>query len=709
MIRVFNRSLNRSFNRSGQVLTARAVQRRTVVLVLALTALASASARAATVTGTFTYAKVVNGVTGASVQRPIAFAYVEIYTKGYGFFDTWGFAGSTVTDATGAIRFTDPLCHIGNYDVRIYSQNYAAVVIPKDQIISNGAFSTEPGRPNTIITHAASSCSDTFDFSSDFTDVYTSEHFNLAEAVRRAFDYASARRDPRETDPLTQAAIQPSSVSVSSWYNYTVDQVVINNASVFDDAGVIHEYGHWLEKHLSTFAPIAAIHDGCTARDVGNSYTLNTPGHAWMEGFADYFAQAVVTSLPTGTLISAPFPQATGGTTPLPSLETPPPCNVVGTQAGTPGNGWIVTASAVEDNVAAILWDLTDRGSNESFDVSSGQGTAIFQIFDRELTQLPWNPRIEDFYCAWVARGLQKRPIDLLFANRGIPLPWCSSYAERMVWRPSTGEWLATSDSGAPMVDQQWGMVGDIPVPGFYDGDGIADFAIFRPSTGEWWIKTSMGGDTVQVWGGVGDVPVQADYDNDGITDIAFWRPSTGTWHILQSSAGYRSQQLGIAGDVPVPGDYDGDGKIDLAVWRPGSDRRTPAGAPSSPSGMWYVINSSTGAVTQQQWGTPGDIPVPADYDGDGKTDFAVWRPSSGTWFVINSGNGVATSQQWGTSGDVPVPGQWDGDGRADLAVWRPSSGQWLINTPGSTGARVLQWGLFGDVPIKPGPRYTVR
>jgi hypothetical protein len=46
-----------------------------------------------------------------------------------------------------------------------------------------------------------------------------------------------------------------------------------------------------------------------------------------------------------------------------------------------------------------------------------------------------------------------------------------------------------------------------------------------------------------------------------------------------------------------------------------------------------------------------GDIPLPGDYDGDGETDVAVFRPSTGTWFV-NGGTAVA----WGTSGDVPLP-----------------------------------------------------
>ena len=92
------------------------------------------------------------------------------------------------------------------------------------------------------------------------------------------------------------------------------------------------------------------------------------------------------------------------------------------------------------------------------------------------------------------------------------------------------------------------------------------------------------------------------------------------------------------------PADYDGDGKTDIAVYRPAT-------------GVWFIINSATSSVGAQPWGVSSDIPVPGDYDGDGKTDIAVYRPATGVWFIINSATSSVGAQQWGALGDQPPPG----------------------------------------------------
>ncbi|HXW05577.1 MAG TPA: choice-of-anchor Q domain-containing protein [Vicinamibacterales bacterium] len=139
--------------------------------------------------------------------------------------------------------------------------------------------------------------------------------------------------------------------------------------------------------------------------------------------------------------------------------------------------------------------------------------------------------------------------------------------------------------------------------------------------------------------------------------------------------------------------DFDGDRRSEIAIYRPAS-------------GSWYYLESVTGftAGTARIWGAPLDIPVWGDYDGDGRTDVTVYRPSTGHWFVLQSSTayGARATYQWGTTGDMPVPGDYDGDGTTDVAIYRPSTGMWyvLFSASGFTAGAGYGWGAGQDIPI---------
>jgi hypothetical protein len=158
-------------------------------------------------------------------------------------------------------------------------------------------------------------------------------------------------------------------------------------------------------------------------------------------------------------------------------------------------------------------------------------------------------------------------------------------------------------------------------------------------------------------------------------TRLTVWRPSTASWYV-RGRAG--AVIRGSAGDVPVVADFDGDGTPDLTTW-------TPA------TGTWTIRYSASRRVGRVVLGAAGHRPVPADTDGNGRIEAITWDPATGLWHR----RGVA-AVRWGTQpGDVPVPGDYSGDGRADLAVWRPSSGTWHIR-----GVGTITLGSAWHVPV---------
>ena len=147
--------------------------------------------------------------------------------------------------------------------------------------------------------------------------------------------------------------------------------------------------------------------------------------------------------------------------------------------------------------------------------------------------------------------------------------------------------------------------------------------------------------------------------------------------------------RVGLTVKRSAPGDFDGDGKSDITVFRPST-------------GTWYELLSGSNYTTAVgiQWGNGLDTPVTGDYDGDGKSDIAVFRPSNGTWYIVYSSTGTAVGVQWGNGNDVPVAADYDGDGKTDIAVFRPSNGTWYIVYSGTGTAVGVQWGNGNDVPV---------
>jgi uncharacterized delta-60 repeat protein len=228
----------------------------------------------------------------------------------------------------------------------------------------------------------------------------------------------------------------------------------------------------------------------------------------------------------------------------------------------------------------------------------------------------------------------------------------------------------------------------------------------------------------------------EADFDNNGKTDLIVHRPGNNTIYFLKDNGNYtthiplftsankfipeyseffpgsptafrnnvrywsngtfREEWLGSVSccgfatafgspsDLPIGGDYDGDGNTNIATF--------------SANGDW-TYRDNQNIDRGYHWGTTGDKPVPADYDNDGITDYAIFRPSTGVWWIHRSSNDSYFTVPFGLSADIPLTGDYDADGKADFVVYRPSNGTWYLQMT-TEGFKAVQFGLSTDIPV---------
>ena len=152
-----------------------------------------------------------------------------------------------------------------------------------------------------------------------------------------------------------------------------------------------------------------------------------------------------------------------------------------------------------------------------------------------------------------------------------------------------------TNTQGVADVSFFFGIPGDFPVAGDFNGDGCDTVSIYRPSEGRFYVVNELGSndgglgaaDYSFLFGVLGDKPFVGDFDGDGVDTVGLHRESSGLVYFRNTNTtGVADFEFvfGIPNDMLVAGDWDGDGNDTIGVYRPST-------------GMFYVRNSNTAGI----------------------------------------------------------------------------------------------------------------
>ncbi len=220
--------------------------------------------------------------------------------------------------------------------------------------------------------------------------------------------------------------------------------------------------------------------------------------------------------------------------------------------------------------------------------------------------------------------------------------------------------------TGLPDQVERYGEAGDLPVAGDWDGDKIDSLGIYRQ--GVFHLRPArladadgnpVGEEITVEFGLPGDLPVVGDWDGDGVDTIGVYRQ--GQFLLRNSNRSGPPDiiiNFGEAGDLPLAGDWDGDGQVTVGVYNP-------------TLGLFKLSNTLKNVLADVvvQWGGPGYLPVVGDWDGDGIATIGLYGVAGE--FLLRNTNTAGTPDlifTLGVRGGLPVAGRW-GDARAELDI----------------------------------------
>jgi hypothetical protein len=231
------------------------------------------------------------------------------------------------------------------------------------------------------------------------------------------------------------------------------------------------------------------------------------------------------------------------------------------------------------------------------------------------------------------------------------------------------------------------GQAGAIAFSGDWNGDGRSKVGYYL--NGFWVLDYDGDGvftsaDKFYAFGGgAGYLPVVGDWNGDGRTKIGVYH--LGFWALDINGSGTFDAGDGFypfggnPGETPMVGDWNGDGRSKIGYMF---------------NGTWVLDYNGDGAFTSVDkyynnfTYAAGDKAVVGDWNGDGKTKIGIYR--NGFWILDANGNGTYDGVPGGDKfygfggrvGDVPLVADWNGDGRSKIGIY--NAGFWVLDVNGN-------------------------